>query len=344
MKKILLFILLAFTLLFGDNSLKIATYNVENLFDLKRNGNEYKEYIPYTKSQWNQKSYNKKLNNLTRVIKDIDADIIALEEIESYQALKDLRTRLQQKGVYYPYYKIANAKNTTVKVALLSKIPFVYAKELWVTHSNQYRNILEVKFKYKNQIFYLFINHWKSKSGPESMRIRSAKTLMKRVKELGDNSNIIVVGDFNSDYEEYIRFKHKRKHNDTYGRTGINHILGTINNKKDASDIAIKQNTLYNLWYDIEKNKRYTYIYKGKKEALDSILVSAALLDKEGMEYKINSLHPFEKHYLLKRRGINRWQMSWKRPRKHLQRGYSDHLPLVAEFVILNSNTSRWGF
>jgi len=300
--------------------LKVATYNVENLFDLKKSGYEYKEYIPYTKAKWNKQNYKKKLNNIAKVIKDIDADIIALEEIESLEALKDLRFTLKQKGLYYKYYKIANAKTTTVKVALLSKYPFS-SREISVDYSYKFRNILEAKFKIYNKEIYLFVNHWKSKSGAESMRIKSAKALVKRIKQIGYDKNIIIVGDFNSHYEEYKTFKRKRKLNNTNGKTGINHILQTI-------DGSSKQK-LYNLWYDIPTSERFSYIYRGKKEALDNIIVSKAMLK----HYKHHSIHSFKPHYLFfKHKYIYRWQMSRKRPRVHKGKGYSDHLAVVAEF------------
>jgi endonuclease/exonuclease/phosphatase family metal-dependent hydrolase len=335
----LLFVLLTLTLsLFGGEKLRIATYNVENLFDLQRSGYEYSEYIPYSTSQWNKKNYQIKLNNIATVIKDIDADILALQEIESLQALKDLRKKLQNKGIYYPYYKIANAKNTTVKVALLSKIPFIYTKELFVTHSYKYRNILEAKIKINNEYLYIFVNHWKSKAGPESMRIVSAKRLKQRIKELPTQANIVVLGDLNSDYEEYIHFVRKRKHNNTSGKTGINHVLGTVNYQTDAHKVNVHPFELYNLWYDIDdEQKRYSYKYRGKKEALDHILISGALLNKKGLDYKVNTIHTLDKAYLFRGKSIYRWQMRWKKPRKHLGRGYSDHLPLIAEFT-LNTN------
>ena len=320
-----------YTLTFGDETLKIATYNVQNLFDLQKSGHEYREYIPYSHSKWNKKNYSIKLQNLSRVIKDIDADIIALEEIESLQALKDLRYALKQKGLYYQYYKIANQKSTTIKVALLSKIPFVYTKELRVTSSYRYRNILEAKFKLKNQEFYIFVNHWKAKSGPESQRIVSAKILRKRVQTLGYDKNIILLGDFNSDYEEYKRFRRDRRLNDTHGRTGINDVLRTKTQNKKS---------FYNLWYDIPKEARYSYIYRGKKEALDNILISQPLLhDNNAMYYKKNSIHSFKASYLFKKRRIYRWQMSRKKPRKHTGKGYSDHLGVIAEFFLKGETT-----
>jgi len=331
--RISLFLSILFLSLWGG-TLKIATYNVENLFDLQRSGYEYEEYIPYTKSNWNDKTYRIKLKNLAKVIKDIDADILALQEIESLQALKDLRYTLKRKGLYYPYYKIANLKNTTVKVAILSKIPFVYTREIAVISSYKYRNILEVKFKINGEDLYLLINHWKSKAGPESMRIVSARKLQQRVQELGVEKNIIALGDFNSDYEEYILFKRKRKLNNTHGITGINHILGTINYKERTENTKISKGDFYNLWYDEkEREKRFSYKYRGKKEAMDSILITAALLDNKGLDYKKGSIHSLQLPYLFRKKSINRWYIKWGKPRRHYGKGYSDHLPVIAEFT-----------
>ena len=322
--KILISLLFLISLAFGEKILKIATYNVENLFDLKKNGYEYPEYIPNTKANWNSKTYKIKLQNLATVIKDINADIIALQEVESLEALKDLRYTLKQKGLYYKYFKIASRKSTSIKVALLSKIPFTYSKEIMVTSSYKYRNILEVKFNIENKDLYLFVNHWKAKSGPESQRIISAKALRKRLKEIGHDKNIILLGDFNSDYEEYIKFKRKRRHNDTGGKTGINHVLKTIPDK----------NNFYNLWYDISEDERWTYIFRGKKEALDNILISKSLKEKNNIYYKEFSISSFKPSYLLKGKSIYRWKTTWKKPRKHKGKGYSDHLAVSAQFVV----------
>jgi len=312
------------SLSFGDSILKIATYNVENLFDLEKSDFRYEEYRPYGKSLWNQKNYKIKLKNIAKVIKDIDADIIALQEIGSLKALKDLRLEIKRQGLYYQYFSIANKKKTVIQVALLSKIPFIYSKDLSVTSSFKYRNILETKFKFNGEIFYIFNNHWKAKSGPESMRIVSAKKLRERTRQIGEDKNIILLGDFNSDYEEHIKFKRKRQHNDTHGKTGINHILKTLEPHKEG---------FYNLWYDTQEENRYSYIFKRKKEALDNILVSQALLGKKKMSYIKNSISNFDRQYLFKKKNIYRWQISQGRVKKHKGKGYSDHLPVLASFL-----------
>lgn len=314
--------------------MKIATYNVENLFDLKRDGHEYKEYIPNTQTNWNLSTYNIKLKNIAKVIKDINADIIALQEIESLQALKDLRFVLKQNGLYYQYYKIANYKNTTIKVALLSKIPFVATNEIAVTATYKYRNILEAKFVVENEQLYILVNHWKAKSGPESQRIVSAKKIMKRVEELGKDKNIILLGDFNSHHEEYRVFKRKRKHNDTDGITGINHILKSVKYTQDAAHTELNRGDFYNLWYDEDEEERYSYIYKKNKETLDNILISHTLLNEKGISYKKGSIHSFKAPYLFKGKQIYRWETGNRNAPRHKGKGYSDHLPLVAEFII----------
>ena len=332
--KYILLVLLISASLFGDKILKIATYNVENLFDLQKSGYEYSEYVPNGSSEWNQKNYKIKLKNIAQVIKDIDADIIALQEIESLQALLDLRFALKQSGLYYEHYAIADKKNTTVKVAILSKILFLYSKELSVTQTYEYRNILETKFKIDDKELYIFVNHWKSKSGAESMRVVSAKALKNRITEIGYDKNIILLGDFNSDYEEHLKFVKKRNHNDTDGITGINHILGTINQRNYSSYLNYTKNSFYNLWYDTNEENRYTYIYNGKKEALDSILISQSLLGKKGIFYINKSVTNFNKEYLFKKSNINRWEISRAKIRKHKGKGYSDHLAIVAKFKI----------
>jgi len=303
---------------------KIASYNVENLFDLEKSDYRYKEYQPYSESLWNKKHYKIKLQNIARVIKDLNADIIALQEIGSLKALKDLRKEIKKLGLYYKHFSIANKKRTVIKVALLSKIPFVYTKELPVSSGYKFRNILEAKFRIESHELYLLVNHWKAKSGPESMRIVSAKKLRKRVVEIGEEKNIILLGDFNSDYEEHLKFKRSRRHNDTEGKTGINHVLKTL---EGAS------NQFYNLWYDTSKELRYSYIYKRKKETLDHIIISPSLREEKDAYYVDNSFGSFKKPYLFKGKKINRWEISRGRVQKHKGKGYSDHLPVSAKFL-----------
>ena len=312
--------------------IKIATYNVENLFDLKTSGYEYEEYIPNSVSDWNQKAYDTKIKNIAKVIKEINADIIALQEIESREAFIDLKNRVKREGLYYQYSALADAKNTTVKVGIFSRYKILYKKEIPINATFHYRNILEVKIEVEGNEVYLFNNHWKSKAGKESERVLCAKKLYHRIEEIGFDKNIIMVGDFNSDYKENKKID--RKHNDTNGITGINDILHTDELTSKASPALTCKNCLYNLWYDTDEENRYTYIFKKRKEALDNIIVTPYTLRNKEFHYINGTISSFKTNYLVVDGKINRWQMSKRKPKKHLGKGYSDHLPLTAEFLV----------
>lgn len=314
---------------------KIASYNVENLFDMQNDGNEYEQYIPNTAWGWNDEMHRIKLANTSKVIKDIGADIIGLQEIESETALKELKAQLNRDGLYYQYYAFAKKRNSAVAVAILSKYPIKSALSHSVSQSRAYRDILEAKIDINGEMLHVFVNHWKSKSGPESMRIESAKVL-KHLTANQDNP-FIILGDLNSDYEEYKTFVRSRKHNDTDGKTGINHILKTINEDEKPITYATLSNNgtyLYNLWYDLETSKRWSHEFRGQNEALDNMIISQKLTDGEGIEYVKGSFIRFDASYLFYKNKPYRWQQSRTKPKHHLGEGYSDHLPIVATFRV----------
>ncbi len=321
-------ILLSFSLYATD--LKIASYNVENLFDLKKDGTEYEEYLPF-RDNWNHKTLQKKLLNSAEVICDVNADIIALQEVENEHVLKLLQKMLRQIGCYYKYLAITHKKYSAIQVALLSKIPIVRAKEIVVNRKLGFRPILETKFIVDKEPFFLYVNHWKSKFSPESYRIRSAKVLKDRLKALPKGSEYILLGDFNADYDEYLHLE--RKDNDSRGRTGINHILHSI----DSSEKMVRVDKLspnkwlhYNLWLELPNYRRWSHNFYGDKEGLDSILLPYTLFDGKGLEYVSHSFNVLKKSYLFHKKGyIYRWVY---RNNRHLGKGYSDHLPVFATF------------
>jgi endonuclease/exonuclease/phosphatase family metal-dependent hydrolase len=323
--------------LLGGTTVKLATYNVENLFDLHYDGTEYLEYIPDSSWQWNRETYGKKLRNLARVIAEMNADVIALQEIESAEALRDLKKAVKRAGCYYPHMAFASGKNTTVKVALLSKLPIETTREVSIGATRKYRNILEARIRVETETLFLYVNHWKSKSGPESQRIISAKALRTRLDAIGHHHPIVLLGDFNSHYAESEIFVRKRKHNDTDGVTGINHILKTLNGTDPVSLKSLSHcgDCYYNLWYELPEKARWSHNFYGQKEGLDNIIISPGLHDGKGIEYVTGSFHKFAPNYLFKKRSIYRWQRSKKYPKHHTGKGYSDHLPITAELTVV---------
>ncbi|MDA8404276.1 MAG: hypothetical protein M0Z56_08805, partial [Desulfobacteraceae bacterium] len=121
------------------------------------------------------------------------------------------------------------------------------------------------------------------------------------------------------------------------GITGINHILGTLADGRmvDESFLTTRKNGryLYNLWMEVPEDKRWSVIFGGRKNTPDSILISAGLYDAEGVNYVDNSFHVFAPDYLFKDNRIYRWQRGGRGRGRHLGKGFSDHLPVVAEFT-----------
>lgn len=319
----------------------VLSYNVENLFDLKKQNTEYKEYIPNTKSKWNKRNFDIKLSNIVKVLKNTNSDIIALQEIEN----EDIVRKLQKKLPLYKYYTFSKYKNSSIGLAFLSKIEIIKNEQINVSFKRRiYRPILESTFKINNIKFKIFNNHWPSKRVPESFRIKYAKKLKDRINKLPRDYDYILIGDFNSNYDEDRSFKYNKKLNNSFGITGINQVLNTTVNKKYITydDVLKKEKKVhFNLWLDLVNNKRFSSKYKNQNNTPDNIIISPALLDTKKISYINKSFKVFKPSYLYKNRKINRWKMiGSKYKRTHAGIGYSDHLPIMASFSTSKENTN----
>jgi endonuclease/exonuclease/phosphatase family metal-dependent hydrolase len=331
---ILIVVSASITLLHAQvKSLKIASWNVENLFDAVYDGTEYDEYIP-GRHGWSRRMAEKKLLSTARVICDIDADVVALQEVENRHILKLLRKRLEEVGCTYRYGAITSDRKVPIHNALISRIPISSHRDIRITPFGRERSILEVTLDTDPRLR-IFVNHWRSKSGPESARVLYAKTLKRRLERLPPQSEYILLGDFNSDILEYKKLKSGL--NDTGGVTGINHILKSIG--KDGrlvrySDLksSAKRLSHCSLWTQLPVSSRWSHNFYGKKEALDAILIPPTLADGRGWDYLEGSFGVFKPGYLFGRHGeIRRWEY---RKGRHRGRGYSDHLPIYAVFTL----------
>jgi exonuclease III len=310
---------------------RVANYNVENLFDLNRDIGEYKEYQPNSFANWNEDTMNKKISNISKVLLDLDSEIVALQEIESVKALTKLKNHIK----VYPHMAISNGKDTTVKCAILSKFKIKAVKELEVSRHPLVRNILEVHLDVKGKDLIIFVNHWKAKSGAESYRIEFARTLKKRLVQLDKTgTDYIVMGDLNSNYNEFQTFKQDRKLNNTSGKTGINHVLKTVYNdnlfsQKDFQSMSNEY--MFNLWLEVPIGQRHSGFFNKKGSTLDNIILPKSLFDNKGISYKDDSFKVFNEDYLLKgKTNLYRWE---KKKGKFTGNGFSDHLPIYAEFT-----------
>lgn len=316
-------------------------YNVENLFDLVDNKTEHTLYRP-DKRVWNNNAYQSKLTNISSVIVSKCPEIVALTEIENKNVLHALQKKMYFRGNNYQYWAIADQPHKTVTCpALLSKYPIKSTKTHESVKVGDYysRNILEADIDIKGNILKVFVVHWPSKRHDEKLRVVAASQLMRIINNLGSDVEYIIVGDFNSNYNEIESVVNFHNGNDFI--TGINTVLQTVYKRYGSYIDYYKQDNIigkgkhYNLWFELPSVERYNYIFKNNYNTLDNMLLPHTLFDTKGISYCDSS---FRVYFWDGRLVFNdkpyRWQIvRSKRGNYHRGDGYSDHLPIYAQFT-----------
>lgn len=205
-------------------SLTIATFNCENLF------RRFKFSSSLTKTQIDNAVENGFIVNRSlfatvpqpekkltaKMIKDTKADIIALQEVENLETLKNFCSE-QDLSALYPYKLVIDGNDPRlIDVAVLSKIPFsrIMTHQFLKNEKKQWlfsRDCLELEFLVDGKPFLLFVNHLKSMfdlTDPDNGRAKSAAKRMEQVDgilkivndKMGRKTStaaFAIVGDFN---------------------------------------------------------------------------------------------------------------------------------------------------
>jgi predicted extracellular nuclease len=213
-KHIFLFLLLIPSFAFaGSNTLVVASWNVENLFDTVDDPDNPNDdsYTPDGWTHWTTFRYTRKLSHLAKIIATMKPDILCLAEVENRQVLKDLVATLQKEQQYeLPVIIHRNGQDTRgIDVAMLAKHEPVCTN--WFCAFPAQRDVLVCDFLIQGRPLTLLVNHWKSQLGTkeESDLIRSteAKAVRKFIDsrlEKEPTAAILVLGDFNDNVESPI--------------------------------------------------------------------------------------------------------------------------------------------
>jgi endonuclease/exonuclease/phosphatase family metal-dependent hydrolase len=240
----------------------IATYNVENLFDAKKDGTEYKEFVP-SKYGWSKEEAENKFKNTLRVLKDLKSEIIALQEIENEALLERLKNELG-----FSYHTFGKNENAAIGLGVISKYEIAKMQIFSLKGYEKFRPILHVKIKVDNETFSVFANHFPSLNNPDHMREAYSNALSHYIKNGGEKKSILL-GDFNIvDYEN----------------SSLKEALG---------------DEVYDLWNELPKKSRWNYVYKKERNTLDRILLTREFLKDTGLRYAKKSFSVFREKYLL---------------------------------------------
>ena len=341
---VLLLLLLAFAAIGRaqeESRFRVATYNVENLFDTipsPRHGDN--EFLPAAERAWHSGRYWKKLGMLARAIAAIGdvrpAALVALCEVEGDTVLTHLTRRTALARLGYGYVVTHSADERGMNVALLYqpelfrplsvaslRVPYRADKE------RPTRDVLHVAGRcLTGDTLDVFVCHYPSRRGgtrlTDPYRRRAAVTVRRAADSLLDvrgRHNIIIMGDFNAYYPE-------RCIAETLGAIPAQEVQG-------AGGPFLREN-LYLLTHGLKADGGIggTYKYKGEWQTLDQIIVSGTLLSAApGHLYtKPAACRLCAFPFLLKndRSGTPAPYRTYLGT--FYQGGYSDHLPIALDF------------
>jgi hypothetical protein len=316
-------------------------YNVENLFDMNDNGDEYAEYKPGS-CNWTLSTFQIKLDNIASVIVAARPDIAVLVEIENENAATALLQVLKNKNWPFAYHAFGDKPNRTTTIpCIMSRFPVMDIKGHGVPDiggKGFCRNLLEAGVFLGRDTLKVFACHWPSKKEPESSRMRAAEVLKESIDKLPALQEYVIAGDLNENYDECADF-HTMGLDDTRGKTGLNHVLGTVGSFRGVyAEYVTKRNVLdkknsrhFDPWLDLPENRRMSEVYRRRNNTPDHILLPGALFDSTGISYVDRSFHVFSWDGRLLLNGAPyRWQMRFENHLKyHRAEGYSDHLPIM---------------
>jgi len=295
----------------------VLFYNVENLFDNQHDSLKNDTEFLYTGSKkWSTSRMYQKINGISKVILASNGwntpSIIGLCEIENAFVLKQLiyHTGLNHLSYGYIHYESPDQRGIDVAFlykkndfSILSSRPICYSdpSEHFFT-----RDALYVKgVMQQTDTLHVFVNHWPSKRGgelaSEHKRIKVARYIsaaIDSVQSSNPQSKILVMGDFNADYDS------------------------------PSVQIIVKQNNLSSILqakHIANKPVAGSYKYQGQWALIDHILVSDHWAKNETLTHQIVTL-PF-----LLTKDSNHSGVKPKRTYAgpNYIGGISDHLPVL---------------
>ena len=322
-----------------DKEFTVVFYNTENLFDTKDGPAVYdEEYTPTGSKKWTTKRYQKKVNDIAKVVSSADPqglpEIIGLAEVENKAVLESLLETEHCSGGYYGIVHEDSPDVRGIDVALLYKadafellhdefipIQFPFDPE------SKVRDILYAKGVAGKDTLHLFVNHWKSRAGgreeTERKRTYSARVLESKIDSVltvNTDAKIIAMGDFNDEPTD----------------KSLTKVLGAKNPADRNNNVA-----LYNLLYPKDKQGKGTYNYQSEWFMLDNLIVSPACMKGEGYTISQNDVHIFDPPWVL----YDHPKAGMKVPNRtyggdNYFGGISDHLAIYGVFTH-NNNTSE---
>ncbi len=266
-----------------DNGIRVAFYNLENLFDIENDSiKRDDDFTPTGIKGWSKRKYYRKLNNTYKVCMAVGGweppAVFTVCEAENRFVLEQLIQKTPLKKFNYKIEHFEAPDKRGIDVGLLyrpDKFEPTFSEPITINFpgnpDSKTRDILHVKGKVlgKDEV-HIFVNHWPSKFGghveTDPKRAYVASVLKAKVDEIyaeEPEANIIILGDFN----------------DSPMDESVLEVLGA---KPDPHNL--QKNDLYNYMYDMVEQGLGTHQHSDYWEnwsVIDQIIVSAPLYQRQ---------------------------------------------------------------
>lgn len=314
----------------------VAFYNLENLFDVHNDSLVFDDArTPSGKYQWTEERYQRKLQQLSKVISEIGSDtsgnspdIIGVCEVETKQVLQDLVAMPLVQDKHYKIIHFDSPDERGIDVALLYKdsafLPTSFkSHRLLLFNAEGYRDYtrdqLVVGGLLDGEQFYFLVNHWPSRSGGEARsrpnRIKAAqltKRIMDSIRKTDLDAKIMVMGDFNDDPRD----------------DSIKKVL-----KSKGKIAQVDSLSLFNPMDKMYKRGLGTLAYRDQWNLFDQILLTPNLLTKATNEYTYWKAGIFSPTYMQTRKGSYKGYPFRTYVGTTYHGGYADHFPVYAFLI-----------
>lgn len=322
--------------IYSQNRFRIAELNVENLFDCRHDEGKLDEmFLPTAIRRWTTSRYWRKQEALSKELialgGDIPADLIALCEVENDSVMHDMTERSILRSVGYRYIITDSPDERGIDVALLYQ-PQTFKLINWqalrvnfgLLPPKHTRDVLHVTGRLQTgDTLDVYVCHLPSRLGGKKYTDPYRLCVSQMIRHSVDSIMrcrchplVVITGDFN-DTVNGVAFREGLKI------------------EPFSEDILPSVFSLYNIGEGKIGNNgaKGTYYYDKEWETIDHLIVSGGLLLKSA------SLHTSPSFFCLADFPFLLQWDEWKncfpfRTYKGMryQAGYSDHLPIYADF------------
>lgn len=335
-----------FFAIFAQKPYMVVFYNLENFFDtINDPETRDDEFTPDGSRKWNTVKYNKKLNNMERVLFDIASvqktypAVIGVSEVETRGVLEDIVSTPKLAPANYRIVHYDSPDRRGIDVGFLyrpdifklegsAEIPFkMPGQPNFLT-----RGFVTMWGTIDDEPFFFLVSHWPSRLGGKeasSPKREAAGRAIRMIKDsvLKNNpsTKVVIMGDLNDDATDKSIVDPD--------------CLGAKAKVKD-----LQTGDFYNPFIDVFKAGMGTLAYQDSWNLFDNIIVSENLVnDKEGLRLKKSdgskyNGYIFRRPYMVQQSGQYRGYPLRTFVGTNFQDGFSDHFPV---YIYIGKQTTK---